>query len=341
MNIKLVAPLALLLLGACDGNPFLDEEVPIVDPDLPPGLPGTDSPSPNRPITRLEDKGEDGTATEGNGFAEGFTYNSGDNTYTVDNLGFDGANSYGAGVALATLGSYNVYEATATEIDPDTGVAIPQFLHRMVAGISSTGRTEFAIVRTGAYRGYGFGGFVLKRNDAVVLPTTQQAAYSGDYAGVRDFNGVPGLEYATGDMTVAIDFEDFNDGDAVQGQVTNRQVFDVDGNNITASILDAMDEKFDPDDIVGPSTDLPTLVFKVGPGVIDVNGEIRGFLDSAVVDYSGDLPEVVTYEDGQYYAIVSGPNADEVVGIIVVEAEDPRLDGVTVRETGGFILYRP
>jgi hypothetical protein len=336
MNIRLVAPLALLLLAACDGNPFLVEPEP--DPEE---LPGTENPSPNRGIIRVEPRGEAGSETEGNGFAEGFTYDAGTDTYTVDNLGFDGANAYERGTQVASLGSYNVYEATATEIDPQTGVAIPQFQHRMVAGVSTSGRTEFAIVRTGAYRGYGFGGFVLKRNDGVTLPTTQQAAYSGDYAAVRDFNGVGGLEYATGDMTIAIDFEDFNAGDAVRGQVTNRQVFDINGNNITSTILAAMDEKFDPDGVAGASTELPTLNFKVGPGVIDANGEIRGFLESAVVDYAGTRPQVVVYEEGNYYAIVSGPDADEVVGIIVVEAEDPRLDGVTVRETGGFILYRP
>ncbi|MGQ0563758.1 MAG: hypothetical protein ACT4OK_01630 [Gemmobacter sp.] len=336
MNMKLVAPLALLLLAACDGNPFLEEEVP--DPEE---LPGTENPAPDRSITRFEPTGEPDSPEFGNGFAQDFGYDAATDTYTVDNLGFDGANAYGRGTAVATLGSYNVYEATATEEDPRTGIDIPQFQHRLIAGISDSGRTEFAIVRTGAYLDYGFGGFVLKREGGVNLPTTQQAAYSGDYAAVRDFNGTSGLEYATGDMTVAIDFEDFNDGDAVQGQVTNRQIFDINGNNITGTILAAIDAKFDPDDVVGPSTVLPTLNFRVGPGVIDTNGEIRGLLDSVVVDRSGDRPEIVEYEAGNYYAIVSGDNADEVVGIIVVEAEDPRFDGVTARETGGFILYRP
>ena len=53
---------------------------------------------------------------------------------------------------------------------------------------------------------------------------------------------------------------------------------------------------------------------------------------------------MTAYEAGNYYAVISGDatqgGADEVVGIIVVEADDPRSDGVTVRESGGFILYR-
>jgi hypothetical protein len=39
-----------------------------------------------------------------------------------------------------------------------------------------------------------------------------------------------------------------------------------------------------------------------------------------------------------YYGVISGTNADEVVGVIVVTSE---FDGYTARETGGFILYRP
>ncbi|MFN7222457.1 MAG: hypothetical protein ACK4MS_00390 [Paracoccaceae bacterium] len=329
----------------CGGNPLPGGPECIPSGGLPgaegevPALPGTTAPGAATSILRYEDL-DTGT---GNGYAQGFVYNPLSNTYTIDNLAFDGANTYRKrpGQPVDTLGGYQVYEASATELDPQTGVPIPQFQHRLLAGISATGRTEFAIVRTGAYRGYGFGGFVLKRTGGVVLPTTQQAAYSGNYAAIRDFSGASGLEYATGTMEIAIDFEDFNAGDAVRGSVSNRQIFDANGTNITASVLAAMDAKFNPSAIGPGSTQLPTLVFKVGPGAIDSNGEIRGLLDSAVVDRRTIIPTVTTYETGTYYAVVSGSNADEVVGVIVVEAEDPRLGGVTVRETGGFILYRP
>lgn len=326
----------LAVLSGCGGNPFVVPD-DTVDPNLPPELPGTENPGASKALTRYEALDED----NGNGFAEDFAYNATNDTYRVDNLGFDGANSYRRGRRVSQLGGYGVYEASATETDPQTGQPIPQFQHRMVAGISSTGRTEFALVRTGAYVGYGFGGFVIKRNDGVKLPTTGQAGYSGRYGGLRDFNGRPGLQYVEGNMTVAIDFEDFNDGDAVTGEVTNRQLYDMNGNNITASFLTALDDKFDPDDKVAPSTALPVLSFNVGPGVIDVNGEIRGNLGSRVVDYGGSTPNIVEYERGKYYAIVSGPNADELVGVIVVEAADPLNQSGTVRETGGFILYRP
>ncbi|NEX47768.1 hypothetical protein [Pseudotabrizicola algicola] len=337
----------------CGGNPLAGTPCPDPTPpdptptppeDGPGGLPGTETPSAATPIIRYEDVSDD----TGNGYAQGFTFNAADNTYTVDNLAFDGGNDYRKrlGQPVDRLGGYEVYEAAAEVRDPQTGALIPQFEHKLLAGVSRSGRTEFAIVRTGAYRGYGFGGFVMKRNDNFVRPPNppsgaNQAAYSGNYAAVRDFDGASGLEYATGAMTIAIDFNDFNRGDAVKGTVSNRQIFDANGTNITARVLEAMDAKFDRDDKAPATRELPTLVFAVGPGAINANGEIGGLLDSSVIDYNGDRARVVTYEAGKYYGVVSGPNADEVVGVIVIEAEDPRIDGVTVRETGGFILYRP
>ena len=48
------------------------------------------------------------------------------------------------------------------------------------------------------------------------------------------------------------------------------------------------------------------------------------------------------FESGKYYGIISGDTAEEIVGVFVVESEDPRYEdgGVTVQETGGFIVYR-
>lgn len=370
----IAAVTAGLAVASCGGNPFgnapecdsnplaggpgCPEPVAPTPPTTPPppeqptegpgSLPGTVTPSANTPITRFEARSGD----TGNGYAEGFTFNADTNTYTVDNLAFDGGNVYGAPASplapafVTSLGQYRVYEAAAVVNDPQTGQPIDQFEHKLLAGVSRTGRTEFAIVRTGAYQGYGFGGFVMRRNDNFVRPPNQpsgpnQAAYAGNYAAIRDFNGIGGLEYATGTMNIDIDFSDFNAGDAVKGTVRDRQIFDRDGNNITANILAAMDAKFDPDDVAAPRTQLPTLVFAVGPGAINANGEIGGVLDSSIVDFRGGRATVSRFEAGNYYGVVSGPNADEVVGIIVVEAEDPRIDGVTVRETGGFILYRP
>ncbi|MBN2629064.1 MAG: hypothetical protein JXR75_00825 [Rhodobacteraceae bacterium] len=352
MYWRLIAALAAgLAVAGCDGNPFGNEadcrENPFSDPaectDEPAPdegsvaeLPGTVAPSAATPISRYEAR-DSGT---GAGYAENITFDATTNTFTVDNLGFDGDNAYSqlsfVGTPLATpLGDFKVYEAAPFITDPVTGATIQQFQHRLLAGVSRTNETEFALVRTGAYINYGFGGFILKRNVAVTLPTSGQAGYTGGYAGLRDFEGRGGLEYTTGDMSIAIDFDDFNDGDAVQGQITNRRIFDMSGNDITNTVLNAWNT--DPSGRYAPATALPTLIFTVGPNVIDANGELNGKLTSTVAMADGSRS---AYEAGNYYAIVSGDNADEVVGVIVVTSEDPRTDNVTARETGGFILYR-
>lgn len=320
------AILALILLAGCDGNPISygpDDENPVLE--LPPG---TENPSPNRGIRRQEERTD-----QGNGFAEGFTYDAEADTFAVDGLAFDGANVYSRDNQVASLGPYAVYEGASIYEDDVTGTPIPQFGHRAIYGVSESGNVEFAVVRTGAYIPYGFGGFVYERNNGVTLPSSGQANYAGDYAGLRDFNGIGGLEYATGDMDLQIDFEDFNEGYGVQGSVTNRRIFNMAGQDITSNILDALTE-----DSGAPQTRLPTLIFDVGPGVLDLNGELAGTLGSNVVQEDGSIEE---FERGNYYAVLSGEGADqEIAGVIVVEAGDPRIDGVTVRETGGFILYR-
>ena len=140
------------------------------------------------------------------------------------------------------------------------------------------------------------------------------------------------MEYTIAEMTLDIDFDDFNDGDAVKGAIFNREVYDLQGNQITGQVLDAIAED------TGVEADaLPTLRFVIGPGVADDNGEIAGQLNSYVATSDGGIEE---FESGNYYAVVAGDTAEEVVGIVVVDGDDPRFDGVTVRETGGFILTR-
>lgn len=347
---------ALLLVAACGGNPFLPEDDgtdsgtdggtdsggiggddTLADRELPPG---TGDPSRRRSIKRFEPRGEpgsagggedDGGAYEGNGFVTEVSYNRAEDTFAVDNLGFDGDRAYTRGNPVANLGPYRVYEGADIARDPVSGRPVEQFVHRALYGVSRTGRTKFAIVRTGSYAPYGFGGFIYQRDGGVVLPTSGQANYTGKYAGLRDFNGSGGIGYTKADMTLDIDFDDFNDGYAVKGQLTNRSVFDLDGNDITDEIVTALSETTEV-----RQTELPIVRFAVGPNTLDTNGEAIGEVTSLINTADG----VQAYETGQYYAIVAGPNSSEVVGIVVTEAEDPRSEGVTVRETGGFILYR-
>ena len=145
-----------------------------------------------------------------------------------------------------------------------------------------------------------------------------------------------GLDYTTADIQIAIDFNDFNDttgtrGDAVRGVVYNREVYDINGNQITSTILSRINDDADTN-----LTAIPEAQFYVGPGVLDDNGEIIGEMFSSYVDSSG---QVQSYEEGNYYAIISGDDAEEIVGVFVLESS---LDPIatTVRDTSGFIVYR-
>jgi len=275
----------------------------------------------------------------GGGYIEDVSYDRASDTFFVDNLAFDGDNVYTRDEDVRTLSGsdsrarYRVYEGDELVRDPGNGTPIEQSTYRAIYG-ESENRTEdgepvttFAIVRTGTYVGYGFGGFVYERNGGVDLPTNGQAAYSGDYAGLRTFDGVAAgdrMEYTTGDVDIAIDFRDFNEGRGVQGEITNRRAFDLEGNRIAT----------------GPRPNqlhLPDLIFDVGPGTVTDDGELTNELRSYALDDSGNPAE---YETGTYYAIIAGDNADEIVGVFVVESDDPRFEDVTAQETGGFIVYR-
>ena len=249
--------LALAVLAGCDGNPFT----------TPPGGGTTANPSvstlttttttlaPTASVERHEVHVATDGANLGNGFAfkDGkINYNAGNDTFSVDNLAFDGANVYTRTTAPDGKISSDVkaFAAASTYADAQTGVQIDQYSYRALYGVSKTGRSKFAIVRTGAYVPYGFGGFIYSRTGGVTLPTTGQAAYTGSYTALRDANADPGgpkLFYVTGDMELNIDFEDFNPdesatgtGAGVDGHVFNRKIFSLDGTDVTQSVIAAI-----------------------------------------------------------------------------------------------------
>ncbi len=351
MTHKFVLLAAMLSVTACMGggdgsNPVNNPGGGTEEPDDPLGgittvdtiPPGTPKPSPATAIIRSEPQGGDGT-----GFATGFSYDGAKDEFTVDNLAFDGENTYTRDPLVGTLSTgatvYALYEADITVDDPLNGAPVDQFNYRALYGQSKNkladGRptTEFAIVRTGSYIPYGFGGFIYQRNGNVVLPDTGFAKFTGDYAGLRDFAGRGGLEYATGDMEILIDFEDFNTGSGVAGTVKNRAIFAQDGTDLTADYITALNAEYG-----GVYAGLPVLRFVISDGVANANGEIIGNVTSSIQPASGALEQ---YEAGTYYAVVSGDPANEIVGVLTVESDLPNVDGVTARETGGFILHRP
>ncbi len=298
--------------------------------------PGTPNPSPDNSITRYEARDENGS-----GFAEAPAYNATDDTFYIDNLPFDSDdNIYTRDDEVASLGPagqqgpFAVYEGSGTEIDPVSGAPIDQITYKALFQKSASGRTELVIVRSD-YKDYGFSGWAYQRNGEVVLPTTLQATFSGPYAALRDFQGKPGLEYATGDLRLDVDFEDINGTltrDAIKGSVTNRRVYTTDGTDVTRDIIDALAADADR-----PFTAIPAIVLDVNTGNIDINGEFTGTYENGYIDGNGDF---VTFQTGTYQGMLAGPDPSEAVGTIVTTSEDPRFENVTVRETGGFIATR-
>ncbi|MEH6736999.1 MAG: hypothetical protein V7695_00455 [Sulfitobacter sp.] len=365
MKNQIISLALIASLAACgDGNPFETEEDTTTTEeedttgdtttdDTGTGItrdgipPGTVSANTDDGIFRSEPTAEDG-GEDGDGFAEGLVYNSEDDTFTVDNIAFDGDRAYDRGVLVSSLspnsnnldanneaiGRFNVYDSPETAIDPVSGASISQFTYRAVYGVSTnrltntdgttsdSPTTQFAIVRTGSYVDYGFGGFIYQRDNGVTLPSSLQAHFEGHSAGLLDSDTRGGLQYTTADIYVDIDYDDFNDGDGflgdgVKGSIFNRRVFNLDGEDVTDEFAEGIGEEA-----------IPNVGFEVGTDVLDSNGDILTSVQSFRTD--GTL-----YEEGTFYAIVAGDDPDEVVGVFVLEAAS-----FDTRDTGGFILYR-
>lgn len=329
-------------VGGDDGAPIESER------NLPPG---TESPVPSAAIFRREEPDDE----LGNGFVRFVSYNSDEDTFFVEGLAFDGNQPEGDEFSRATPGSlgerfdipgarYSLYEQPEWFPDSVTGTPIRQFQHRALYGVSDTGETEFAIVRTGQYINYGFGGFIYQRNGGVVLPAEGQGTYQARYGAIRDFDGRGGLEYADGRAEINIDFSGFRGNcvqrecdNAIQGTILERRLFNTLGEDITLAYLDALSAANGGVTL----TEMPVISFKIGPNVADANGELFGtaFTSSREAALDSGLED-----DGSYFAILAGDHTaqpgGEIVGVVVIENDDPRQQGVTVRETGGFIAVR-
>lgn len=356
---------SVLLLSACDSsNPFTEETETEVDPvtdtdtdtdtdnsfnieggGVPEGVEGPAS-SDSDAIIRFEELNEDG-----GGRAQEFAYDSATDTFSVDNLAFDGEGPYTRSTipSIASLGpneAFAVYDASVTVPDFLDGDPISQIVpYRAVLGVSNNTtedgapRTSFAIVRTGGFVDYGFGGFVYQREGGVVLPETGQARFIGDYAGVRVFDAAGGLEYVEGDMFLDLDFDDPTDAVAgVKGAIFNRVAYTSDG--------ELIDSTGDGEITLEDQLPLPSIGFVLDgdSGNASADGELTGNLTlNTYLDAEGN---VVEHESGTYFAVVAGdtttPDGGEIVGIAVITSEDAVGEGTrgTVQETGGFILYR-
>ncbi|MFT4701612.1 MAG: hypothetical protein ACI9ND_001349 [Yoonia sp.] len=365
------------LLAACgDGQPLFDEEVASGAEGIESGVPdiegtpfeeldaGSDPDSDN--ITDPDDILANGTvspplngarANRGDivraearsgsgGITSLFNYNGTDDTFNVDGLAFDGLNTYQRFATLPQLGETAVYRADATVADALTENLVEQQAPYFALYDTSdtalddgTLRTSFAIVRTGAYSGFGFGSYAYQRAGTTTLPETGQATFSGTYAGARVFDIIAGLELTQGDVTIDIDFDDFNGTPGIKGLLSNRRMFDEFGNELET--FNEVDRGIRPSTAV-QTPNLPFVVRASGE-TISSNGELVGEIRNRIRDPATGA--FVTYEDGNYYGILAGDLTDpadggEIVGVLVFEVEDSRYANVNAQETGGFIATR-
>lgn len=304
-NIKLGFLFPLLLVAACGGSGGTEGEDPIEDDTFTGDgmlLAGTELPTAEDDIIRYDDDQQVSLVS----------YDPDTDVFTVNNLPFDGNGDYDRDNIVASLNGFNVYE--------NNNVA-PVRYYKALNASGRSGKTNISIVKSGSYQGFGFGGFVYTRDGSVTIPTNGQAVYAGNYAGLRHSSNATGIEYVTGDAFLEVDFDDLDASNAVEGDIANRQVFDVNGNPVTLRDKD------------GVAYALPTIILKTG-GLTQA-GEIVGEAVSLRTDGSGNISE---FETGNYYAVMSGKDAEEIAGVIVISGSD-LATGDTIQETGGFFAY--
>lgn len=329
--IKKISAFGLLaVLAACgDGQPLFEDTSDVEDVEIFEELPpGTDNATVDASVLRFEERNE-----QGGGYAESTAFDAATDTFVVDNLAFDGLNTYTRATAVPTLGTYGLYQADEVVTDTLTGGQIGQIIpYVAIVAISpntvtdvDTGeilpRTEVAVIRSGGFFDWGFGGFTYQRREGTVIPTTGQAGFSGGYAGVRIYEKQAVLDLVEGDINIRLDFDDFNANVGVAGEITNRRITDING-----VVIDTL-----------PTPDVPFIVVE-GQNALNEDGELAGEVRNALGSK--------VYEEGIYFAIAAGDlttlddNGGEIAGVLVFESDDPRFDDMRVQETGAFIATR-
>lgn len=273
-----------------------------------------------------EDQGEgdtSGAAVYGASMNEDLTmdsmvYDPETDEIVVNNIPFDGATAengqarYARAGALGTS-SFARYENVAG-----------QMAYFAVFRRSDSGAVEAGAFGTSSYIDFGIGGAGARRStETVNLPSTGEYTFTGEYAAVRVYEnavGAPSLpHYVTGDVTIALDFGDFDATGAIVGVIDNRTLYDNDGSEI------------------GPMDDFVSLAMS------EIDLETGKITDGVAKGVSLATTEELT--SGQWSAILGGDGGTEIAGILVLEgdATDPPADGsdpFQVRETGVLIATR-
>lgn len=329
--VKALGILSISALVACGSgdNPVTggdSDDGVITDPGTDPNLGLTDAAFLFQPNSNL--------VANSFVFTPGATPGTG--TISINNLPFDGVSSQGGAYTPrpgVVLPNGTVYQNTPTTSAEDQYYAVV-----LTSGAGGTGALVGAVA-TNAYRGSGYGGAYASRPVGAGLPPTQPATYqyTGSYNGIRvirqqeDIAPANGIQLTTGDAEINIDLQDFDLSGAIRGQIRNRRLFDLNGNEIlvpgrSLGRLELVITNLDP-------ATLETTSDAANPGTTNTRNLDNSFAQT-----------------GTWTGLVSGPNGEEVAGFLIVEGElsdfDPNFDSdltrlpVTGRETGGFIAAR-
>ncbi|APE42917.1 hypothetical protein BOO69_05375 [Sulfitobacter alexandrii] len=235
-------------------------------------------------------------------------YDAATDTLTLNNIPFDDPqNAYQRIPTEQFSNGFDAYQSA-----PAPGSNEVQYF--AVFRRSDSGASQVAAVGTPAYIQFGYGGAGAQRlGGAPNLPATGIYSYSGEYAGVRtNLNAGPSGEnvitYVTGEVELAVDFDDFDDTGTVGGFVTNRALY-----NDAGQPIGALD------------------------GFISLQDSTIDFTNATIG--TGDASEVVggqVIRSGNWEGVLAGPNGSEIAGILFVEGS-PGNNNNGIRETGGFI----
>ncbi len=239
------------------------------------------------------------------------SYNPDTDTLTLNNIPFDDPdNAYQRIPGTKFNNGFNAYQSA-----PAPGTNEIQYF--AVFRRSDSGHSQVAAAGTTAYVDFGYGGAGAQRLGAAPsLPSNGIYSYSGEYAGVRTSlnagaNGENTINYVTGDVELAVDFDDFDDTGTVGGFVTNREIYDNAGQPL---------------------------------------GALDGFisLQDSTIDFTNATIETATASEvvggnivrsGNWEGVLAGPGASEVAGILFVEGSTGNANN-GIREVGGFIAER-
>lgn len=238
-------------------------------------------------------------------------YNEGDDTLSVNNLPFDGPDgTYDHGADLG-----NGFDSYENAYDAETAP------RRYFAVFRRSTYAQVAAVGTGDYAGFGFGGAMAQRLGVsnVDLPNAGTYEYTGSYAGVRVYDlggGSNDVNLVTGDATLNVDITDFDVTGAVEGTISNRFLYANDG-----TLIGALDE-----------------FISLSTAGIDFNNDVT--LASTATGYVFVDSAYEPLLDGSWTSLFTGPDGEEIAGIIVIEGDLPGTpDDIPTREVGVFIVF--